>query len=221
LAFLIVFQTLGFDLTTLAFISGGLSVGIGFGLQEIVANFISGILLLFEQSLRPGDIVTVEGEMGEVKNLSIRATTVSTFDNVELVVPNQRFLTSTVRTYTKSNRLTRVLIYVGVSYNSDTKAVRDILLAEAERHNLVQEKPEPAVHFMGFGDFSLDFRLAVWVDDPLLMLSVASDLRFMILKALAEHNIEIPFPQRDLHLKSGVPWEIFNGHSSNREVATA
>ncbi len=212
LAFLIVFQTLELDLTTLAFISGGLSVGIGFGLQEIVANFISGILLLFEQSLRPGDIVTVEGELGEVKSLSIRATTISTFDNVELVVPNQHFLTSTVRTFTKSNRLTRVLIPVGVGYNSDTKAVRDILLAVAERHNLVQEKPEPAVHFMGFGDSSLDFRLAVWVDDPLLMLSVASDLRYMILKALAERDIEIPFPQRDLHVRSGVPWEMFNGN---------
>jgi small-conductance mechanosensitive channel len=215
LAVLIVFQTLGVDLTTLAFISGGLSVGIGFGLQEIVANFISGILLLFEQSLRPGDIVTVEGEMGEVKNLSIRATTVNTFDNVELVVPNQRFLTSTVRTYTKSNRFNRVLVPVGVSYNSDVKAVRDILLAEAGRHNLVQDKPEPQVHFMGFGDSSLDFRLAVWVDDPLLMLSVASDLRFMILKALAEQNIEIPFPQRDLHLKSGVPVEMVNGPASH------
>ena len=95
---------------------------------------------------------------------------------------------------------------------------RDILLAEAERHNLVQEKPEPLVHFMGFGDSSLDFRLAVWVDDPMVMLGVASDLRFMILKALAEQNIEIPFPQRDLHLKSGVPWEMFNGHVSEREV---
>jgi small-conductance mechanosensitive channel len=211
LAILIISQTLDLDLTTLAFISGGLSVGIGFGLQEIVANFISGILLLFEQSLRPGDVVTVEGEMGEVKNLSIRATTVSTFDNVELVVPNQRFLTSTVRTYTKSNRLIRVLVSVGVSYESDPKEVREVLLAVARRHNLVQAEPEPAVHFMDFGDSSLDFRLAVWVDDPMLMLGVASDLRFMIMKALGERKIEIPFPQRDLHLRSGVPWENFNG----------
>lgn len=152
--------------------------------------------------------------MGEVKNLSIRATTISTFDNVELIVPNQRFLTSTVRTYTKSNRLIRVLIPIGVSYNSDPKVVRDLLLAEVQRHNLVQAQPEPAVHFMGFGDSSLDFRLAVWVDDPLLMLGVASDLRFMIFKALAEHNIEIPFPQRDLHIRSSVPWETSNGQSA-------
>jgi small-conductance mechanosensitive channel len=213
LAVLIIFQTLGLDLTTLAFISGGLSVGIGFGLQEIVANFISGVMLLFEQSLRPGDIVTVDGEMGEVKNLSIRATTVSTFDNVELVVPNQRFLTSTVRTFTKSNRLIRVLIPVGVSYRSDSREVRDILLAVARRHNLVQEDPEPVVHFMDFGDSSLDFRLAVWVDDPMVMVAVASDLRYMILKTLAERNIEIPFPQRDLHLRSGLLAELANGQS--------
>jgi small-conductance mechanosensitive channel len=213
LAVLIIFQTLGLDLTTLAFISGGLSVGIGFGLQEIVANFISGVMLLFEQSLRPGDIVTVDGEMGEVKNLSIRATTVSTFDNVELVVPNQRFLTSTVRTFTKTNRLIRVLIPVGVSYHSDSREVRDILLAVARRHNLVQDDPEPAVHFVGFGDSSLDFRLAVWVDDPMLMVPVASDLRYMIIKSLAERDIEIPFPQRDLHLRSGLPMELVDGHS--------
>lgn len=211
IAVLIVFRALGLNLTTLAFISGGLSIGIGFGLQEIVANFISGILLLFEQSLRPGDIVSVGGEMGEVKKLSIRATTVNTFDNIELIVPNQLFLTSTVTSYTRTDRSVRVLIPVGVSYSSDPKQVREVLLEAAERHQLVRPEPEPIVHFMGFGDSSLDFRLAVWVDDPLLRLSVASDLRFMIWKSFADHNIEIPFPQRDLHLRSGVPWDTFDG----------
>jgi small-conductance mechanosensitive channel len=100
------------------------------------------------------------------------------------------------------------LVPVGISYDSDPKEVRDLLLAVAQRHNLVQAEPDPAVHFMGFGDSSLDFRLAIWMDDPLLMLGVASDLHFMIFKALAERNIEIPFPQRDLHIRSGVPWEM-------------
>lgn len=214
LAFLIVFRTLGLDLTTLAFISGGLSIGIGFGLQEIVANFISGTLLLFEQSLRPGDVISVGGEMGEVKNLSIRATTVTTLDNVELIVPNQLFLTSTVTSYTKTNRSIRVLIPVGVSYGSDPKEVREVLLETAQRHQLVRTDPEPVVHFMDFGDSSLDFRLAVWVDDPLVRLSVASDLRFMLWKALAEHNIEIPFPQRDLHIRSSVLREMVDGKTN-------
>jgi potassium efflux system protein len=184
-----------------------------------VANFISGILLLFEQSLRPGDIVSVGGEMGEVKKLSIRATTVNTFDNIELIVPNQLFLTSTVTSYTRTDRFVRVLIPIGVSYNSDPEAVRETLLAVAQRHGLVQEQPEPVVHFMGFGDSSLDFRLAVWVDDPLLRLNVASDLRFMIWKAFAEHSIEIPFPQRELHLRSGVPWEELGVVSKTEAVA--
>ena len=212
-AVIIVAAALGADMRTLALISGGLSVGIGFGLQEIVANFISGIILLFEQSLRPGDVVSVGGEMGEVKKLSIRAATVNTFDNIELIVPNQLFLTSTVTSYTKTDRSIRVLIPVGVSYDSNPKEVREVLLEAAQRHQLVQTEPEPAVHFMGFGDSSLDFRLAVWVDDPLLRIGVASDLHFMIWKAFAEHNIEIPFPQRDLHLRSGLPAEMLTGQT--------
>ncbi len=206
-AIVIVAAALGADLTTLALISGGLSVGIGFGLQEIVANFISGILLLFEQSLRPGDVVSIEGGLGTVKSLGVRATTVRTLDNVEVIVPNQVFLTSAVTTYTKTDRVVRVKIPVGVSYESEPKEIRELLLAVAQKHHLVQEEPEPVVRFIGFGDSSLDFRLEIWLDDPMLAVRVKSDLRFMIWKTFAKHNIEIPFPQRDLHFRSGLPWE--------------
>jgi small-conductance mechanosensitive channel len=216
-AIVIVAAALGADLTTLALISGGLSVGIGFGLQEIVANFISGVVLLFEQSLRPGDVVSVENEMGTVKTLGIRATTVRTLDNVEVVVPNQAFLTSAVTTYTKTDRVVRVKIPVGVSYNSDPDQVHEILLAVARQDPLVQEEPEPVVRFIGFGDSSIDFRLDVWIDDPMLMLRIKSDLHFKIWQAFAEHNVEIPFPQRDLHLRSGVPWEKI-GRNSRAET---
>jgi small-conductance mechanosensitive channel len=212
-AIVIIAAALGADMTTLALISGGLSVGIGFGLQEIVANFISGILLLFEQSLRPGDVVSVEGGLGTVQNLGVRATTVRTLDNVEVIVPNQVFLTSAVTTYTKTDRVVRVKIPVGVSYGSDPKEIREVLLTVAGQHNLVQEKPDPEVRFMGFGDSSLDFQLEIWLDDPMLSVRITSDLRFMIWKAFAKHNIEIPFPQQDLHLRSGVPWEQLGANS--------
>jgi small-conductance mechanosensitive channel len=206
-AVVIVAAALGVDPRALAIITGGLSVGIGFGLQEIVANFVSGIVLLFEQSLRPGDVVSMENEMGTVKSLGIRATTVRTRDNVEVIVPNQAFLTSAVTTYTKTDRIVRVKIPVGVSYGSDPKEIREVLLEVARQHNLVQEKPEPVVRFIGFGDSSLDFQLEIWLDDPMLTMSIKSDLRFMIWTAFTKRNIEIPFPQRDLHLRSGVPWE--------------
>ena len=145
--------------------------------------------------------------MGIVKSLGIRATIVRTFDNVEVIVPNQAFLTSAVTTYTKTDRLIRVKIPVGVSYNTDPNKIREILLAVARQDSLVQAEPEPFVRFMGFGDSSLDFRLDVWLDDPMLIFGVKSDLHYKIWEAFAEHNIELPFPQRDLHLRSRIPLE--------------
>ena len=217
-AIVIIAAALGADMRTLALISGGLSVGIGFGLQEIVANFISGIVLLFEQSLRPGDVISMENEVGTVRSLGIRATTVRTLDNVEVIVPNQAFLTSAVTTYTKTDRIVRVKIPVGVSYESDPKEIREVLLSVARQHHLVQEKPEPAVRFIGFGESSLDFQLEVWLDDPMPGMTIKSDLRFMIWKAFSKRNIKIPFPQRDLHLCSGIPWEDFGANSNRQNI---
>jgi len=215
----IIFNTLGLDLSTLAFIGGGLSIGIGFGLQQIVANFVSGIMLLFEQSLRPGDVVSIDGEMVTVEKLSIRATMVRTLNNVEVVVPNESILTSSVRTYTKTNRLVRIMLDVGTSYSSDPKEVREILLSVAERHGLVQKDPAPYVFFKQFGESSLDFKLAIWLNEPTLINRVSSELYFMIWYALTERNIEIPFPQRDLHLRSGVPWEQLQGKDKDKDIA--
>jgi small-conductance mechanosensitive channel len=218
-AIVIVAAALGADMRTLALISGGLSVGIGFGLQEIVANFISGIVLLFEQSLRPGDVVSVENELGTVKSLGIRATVVRTLDNVEVIVPNQTFLTSAVTTYTKTDRIVRVKIPVGVSYNCRPKEIQEILLDVARQEPHIQDDPEPVVRFLGFGDSSINFRLDVWLDNPMLMLGIKSNLYHKIWEAFAEHNIEIPFPQRDLHLRSGVPWEKLGLNSKAKTTA--
>lgn len=206
-AILATLGALGLDLSSLAIIGAGLSVGIGFGLQDLVANFISGILLLFEQSIRPGDVVQIDDRFGMVQKLRIRSTTVRTNDNVEVIVPNQTLLASSVITYTHSDRSVRVGIPVGVSYRSDPQEVRQVLLGAAQRHGLVRKSPQPVVFFLGYGDSSVDFELAVWIDDYMAMRRVTSDLRFIIWEELAKRDIEIPFPQRDLHLRSGVPWD--------------
>ncbi|MGK7916458.1 MAG: mechanosensitive ion channel family protein [Prochloraceae cyanobacterium] len=199
---IVVFSYMGFDSTTFAAISGGLSVGIGFGLREMIGNFISGITLLFEKALKPGDFISVDGEISEVKRLTIRATTVRTFDNIEKIVPNQDFFTSSVITYTGSDRVVRLLIPVGVSYKSDPEEVIEILLNVAKEHPKVLREPKSVVFLIGFGDSSINFELAVWLNNPAFLKPVTSDLNRSIWKAFAEHEIEIPFPQRDLHIRS-------------------
>ena len=203
LGVIVVLGTLGLDSTTLAAVTGGLSVGLGFGLKEVLGNFVSGIGLLFEGVLRPGDVVEVDGEVTIVKQVSIRATTVRTLDKVEKIIPNQTFFTSTVTTFTGTDRLFRLLVPVGVSYNCDPEEVIDLLLEVAQQHPQVRAEPKPFVHLIGYGDSSVDFRLAVFIDDPLSRFGVRSELYRVIWKALAAHSIEIPFPQRDLHIRSG------------------
>lgn len=207
---------LGLDLTTLAIIGGGLTVGIGFGMQDLVNNFISGILLLFERTLRPGDMVEVNGQRGVVEQLRMRSTILRTVDNVEIIVPNKTFLSSNVSTYTQSDRIVRRTVAVGVSYNSNPTEVRDVLLAIADRHGLVLDKPEPVVHFSGFGESSLDFELSVFMEEPLVAPRVMSDLRFMIWNEFSKHKIEIPFPQRDLNVRSGIPWDELTAAAERR-----
>lgn len=191
-------SALGFDLTALLVIFGGLSVGIGFGLQELVANFISGILLVFERTLRPGDFVEVSGQRGTLTQMGMRATVLRNIDNIELFVPNKTLLTSNVATYTLTDRTVRRTIRVGVSYDSKPSEIRDLLLEIASRHGLVLDDPAPIVYFVDFGSSSLDFELAVWTDIS-NALNVVSDLRFMIFSGFAKHGITIPFPQRDVH----------------------
>lgn len=195
----------GFDLSALAIIGGGLSVGLGFGLQELVGNFVSGILLLFERTLRPGDVIEVGTSRGVIDQLRMRATVVRTVDNVEILIPNKSLLTSTVSTYTQTQRTIRRVLTVGVSYNNDPTYVRDLLLGVAERHGRVLKKPAADVFFTGFGESSLNFELAVWLDDPLSALKITSDLYFMIWREFEKHKIEIPYPQRDIHIRTVAP----------------
>ena len=202
---LLAISTLGFNLSALAIIGGGLSVGIGFGLQELVANFVSGILLLFESTIRPGNVVDVQGHRGVIDQLRMRATVVRIADNVEVSIPNKSLLTSTMTTYTRPDAVLRRTLQVGVSYQSEPTKVRDLLLDIAGRHGKVLKTPTPAVLFKSFGASRLEFELIIWVDDPPHADKVSSDLYFMIWSEFKRNQIEIPFPQQDLHVRSG-PW---------------
>jgi potassium-dependent mechanosensitive channel len=214
--------SLGFNLTTLAVIGGGLSVGIGFGLQQIISNFISGVVLLFEQSLRPGDIIDIEGKLGVVQRLSIRSTKIKTYDNIEIIVPNEKFLTTSVTTYTGTEHKVRASLHVGASYDSDPKEVRRILLEAAESHGLILAKPKPNVLFLGYGASSIDFRLDFWVESADRIVHVRSDLYYIVWEAFERHEIEIPFPQHDLNLRRG--WDLLqrmNDSDSKPEIGQA
>lgn len=198
---------LGVDFTSLAIVAGGLSVGIGIGLQELVANFVSGLVLIFEQSLKPGDVVELEGRISQVQKISLRATTVRTITNEELIIPNASFTTNQVKNLTKSDRLVRIGIPFGVSYKSDPESVRQLAVDTGKQHPLVLMDPPPKLLFRGYGDSSIDFELMVAINQPELTMVIKSDLYYMLWDVLAEHGITIPFPQRDLNLGDG--WEKF------------
>lgn len=195
-------STIGFDLSNLALIAGALSVGIGFGLQSIVNNFVSGLILLFERPIKVGDwIVTASGE-GIVRKISVRSTEIVTFDRSSIIVPNSELISSTVTNWTHKDKIGRVIVPVGVSYGADPDKVREILLKCAHDHPLVVRYPEPFVVWLDFGASSLDFEIRAFLADISNGLTVKTELRYAIFKALAEAGIEIPFPQRDVHIKS-------------------
>lgn len=194
-------NVLGVPLTTLAVVAGGLSVGLGFGLQDIVSNFVSGFILMFERSIGPRDVVQIGDTVGIVQTVGVRSMVIKTLDNVELIVPNSRFLTEAVTNFTRADPIVRVSVSVGVTYNSEPRDVEQALL-EAAQHARVLVEPAPTVQFRDFAASSLNFDLLVWTDDAAGLPTLTSDLRYRIWDALAAHNIEIPFPQRDIHIRS-------------------
>lgn len=204
LAVFLALENLGINVTGLAALGAVLGVGIGFGLQNIAQNFVSGLVLLLERPVKRGDFVVVGDTMGTVHEIRARATVVRTLDNVDILVPNSEFINENVINQTFGDKRFRARIAVGVAYGSDTERVRDTLLRLASEHPEVLGDPEPAVRFLDFGDSSLDFVLMVWIDNPRRQNPIASDLRFAIDRAFREAEIEIPFPQRDLHVRSGL-----------------
>ncbi|MDA4844714.1 mechanosensitive ion channel domain-containing protein [Hoeflea poritis] len=191
----------GLNLSNLALVAGALSLGIGFGLQNIVNNFVSGLILLAERPFKVGDWVVTGSTQGFVRHISVRATEIETFDRQSVIVPNSEFINTPVGNWTHRNHLGRVQIAVGVSYDSDPRRVIEILEEIAPTNDIVLRNPAPFVVFTGFGASSLDFELRVYLSDVLSGLSVATDLRTKIFERFREEGIEIPFPQTDVHIK--------------------
>lgn len=191
----------GLDFASVALIAGALSVGIGFGLQSIVNNFVSGLILLAERPIRPGDWIDVEGNEGTVTRINVRSTELQTFDRATVIIPNSSLIAGVVTNKYLHERLGRIIVPVGVSYGSDADQVRTLLLECARDHPKILDTPEPHVLFTDFGASALDFELRAYLADVSDSLTVRSDLRFAILGALRAANIDIPFPQRDINLR--------------------
>jgi len=217
LGVLLALDNVGISLTALAAFGAILTVGIGFGLQNIAQNFISGIILLLERPVQIGDFVIIGDTVGTVHSISMRATRVVSRDNVSIIVPNSKLISEAVVNQSASHSGYRVRVMVGVAYGSDTDLVRTTLLDVASSHPNVQKKPAPHVFFRSFGDSSLDFELAVWLKDPGPEPTISSDLRFAIDAAFKKNRIEIPFPQRDIHVRSGL--EGFKSNGSDDPIA--
>jgi small-conductance mechanosensitive channel len=196
-------QSMGVNLSSLIVFGGAIGIGIGLGFQTVANNFTAGIILLIERSIKVGDRVEVGALNGDVMHIGPRATWVRTNDNIDVIVPNSEFTEKPVTNWTAEDRQIRFSVPLGVSYGSDPEKVRDILLSVAEGHPDVLTAPKPSVIFREFGDSSLNFELRVWtirhVQTPQVL---KSDLYFRIFASFRENGIEIPFPQRDLHLKS-------------------
>jgi potassium efflux system protein len=196
-------NVLDVDWAKFGWIAAALSVGLGFGLQEVVANFVCGLILLFERPIRVGDVVTIETTTGTVTKIHMRATTITNWDRQDLVVPNKNLITGTILNWTLSAPLTRVVIPVGVAYGSDTEEARQILVEIAHDHPLILEDPPPTASFEQFADSSLNLILRAYLPDLDNRLSTITELHTEIDKRFAAAGIEIAFPQRDLHLRSG------------------
>jgi potassium efflux system protein len=204
----ITFNALGLQWSSIQWLVAALSVGLGFGLQEIVANFVSGIILLFEQPIRVGDIVTVDGTTGTVSKIRIRATTIVNYDRQELVIPNKTFITGQLINWTLSDTINRVLITVGVSYGSDTRQAMELIRQAAHEHTNVLGDPAPIITFEAFGDNALTLNLRAYLGDLDRRLATITELHQAILDKFREADIEISFPQRDVHLTTIEPLEL-------------
>lgn len=200
--FMIALSALGFDLKNITILGGALGIGIGFGLQTVVSNFVCGLILLFERPLKVGDVIELDGQRGQVKNLGLRATVVLTNDQAEVVVPNTDLISNQVTNWTLADRKMRLTIPVGVAYGSDVALVMKTLVEIAEENTLVLKDPAPQILFSALGASSLDFDFRVWLSDYNDRRRVQSELLVEIDRRFRELDIEIPFPQSDLHLRS-------------------
>ncbi|HHE54211.1 MAG TPA: mechanosensitive ion channel family protein [Caldithrix abyssi] len=198
---IIAFQFIGIDLSGLAIILGLLSVGIGFGLQNITSNFVAGLILLFERPIQIGDRVMIGDLEGDVTDINIRSTTIRTLNNVSIIVPNSEFISNKVVNWSHGDTKVRIEVNVGVAYSSDLDLVLKTLKEIALEHPKVLKRPEPQVIFESFGDSAWNLNLRVWLPDPHKHHQIKSELNCAIVRKFRERNIEIPFPQQDVYVK--------------------
>ena len=209
LGLLIGLETLGINLSSLTVIAGALGVGIGFGLQNIVSNFFSGLIILAERPIQIGDRVDVGGTVGDVIRIGARSTSILTNDNITMIIPNSEFISSRVTNWSIGDPKVRFRIPVGVSYGSDPHLVEKLLLEVAAANAHVLKDPRPTVRFIEFADSALNFELRAWSIDMVNRPgALRSELNFAIWDKFKQHGIEIPFPQRDVHLKEPVKVEL-------------
>jgi small-conductance mechanosensitive channel len=202
---LVAFQFVGIDISGLAVIIGLLSVGIGFGLQNVTSNFIAGLILLFERPIKIGDRVTVGQTEGDVTAINMRSTTIRSLNNISIIVPNSEFVSSQVINWSHGDPKVRLVVKVGVSYNSDLDEVIRSLRGVADESPSVLKDPEPDVLLSGFGDSAWEMELRVWLKDPSNYYRIRSDINCAIVRKFRDNGVEIPYPQRDLHVRSPVP----------------
>ncbi len=203
LAVLFALKSVGIDLTAFAVFSGAIGVGIGFGLQKIFSNFISGFILLFDRSIRPGDVISIGDRFGWVQSLHARYVVVKDRDGVETLIPNENLITSEVVNWSYSDRAIRQRIPVQISYENDPEVAMKLLINATVDKPRVLKNPEPAARLIGFGDNGIDLELRIWINDPEDgVANVVSDVNLSIWKSFKENNISIPFPQRDVRIVS-------------------
>lgn len=201
LAVLLVLANSGIDISVLVAGSTALLVGLGFGLQNLFKDFVCGVIMLFEGSLEINDIVQLDGSIGKVTFIGLRTSKIISQDGITQIVPNSKFIEETVVNLTKDMVRSRFHVQVGVAYGSDPKEVEEVLLEVGKSHKMVSNTPLPTVRFTDFGDSALKFELLFWTNQNFIIEDICSEVRFEVFEALKEHNITIPFPQRDLHIK--------------------
>ena len=200
--FLIVLQKVGIDLSSLTVIAGAIGIGVGFAFKNLASNFISGITLLFEQPIKVGDLIEVDDLLGTVEKISIRSTVIRTLLGVFVIVPNDRFIENDVINWSYQDSKSGIKIPVSIAYGSDTVLVTEALLAAARKEPRILSYPSPKVLFTGFGNNALEFELIVWINNPREQFTITSALNFLIESELRYRSIQIPFPQRDLHIRN-------------------
>ena len=218
LAILIALSSVGIDLTALAIFSGALGVGLGFGLQKIFSNLVSGVILLMDKSIKPGDVISLGTTFGWINYLGLRYASVITRDGIEHLIPNEELITQRVENWSYSDRLVRLKAPIGISYDSDVRLAIKLCIEAALEVPRIQKTPEPKTQLMGFGDNSVNLELRVWIDDPEAgRANILSEVLLIVWDKFHEHGISIPYPQRDLHIKTVLGQKDINALYQNSQ----